>query len=396
MSYRFPDNGTQSRVEANVGTAADLTDALTILALIYFDTVGTGVHYLWKDDHARGFGDVGPQLYGKFNGTGGSTLHEFQTDDVLVAGEWQFVAVQYRYSDGYLGVYHALLGEPLKPVNIWYEVNNRVGMEDNTAENILVGSRQAATYNHDRNFENPVEYLINWKEIVSLDDLREQQYRLYAAVQTADMLFMHRYDENDLVGPVVDLSPAGANGTPYNVLAGPTLPTALFSTEAGDDMSLIGPCSSLAKSGAIAPAIYVGPTNGRREEMMKVGASLAADAVWELTFEMPPTLPSGTPYLRLKSVAAATSGTANVNPAWRRVPDGDSLDPASLGAEGVTPLIWGSGDSGVSKRMDIILDEAVVNSAIQADDTLKVEVTFTSSGWTLPADSYWKAFIVFK
>ena len=72
-----------------------------------------------------------------------------------------------------------------------------------------------------------------------------------------------------------------------------------------------------ATAGKVFPNIHVGAgSNSKQEEGLGVMASVDANATWRLRFQMPPTLPSGTCKLRLRALANATSGAAQVNPKW--------------------------------------------------------------------------------
>ena len=58
MSFRILDDSNQRRVDVDVGTAADASDALTVLALVYMVdvTASSTINHLWKDCHARSVG----------------------------------------------------------------------------------------------------------------------------------------------------------------------------------------------------------------------------------------------------------------------------------------------------------------------------------------------------
>lgn len=225
MSLRFPNNATQSRVEHDVGADDDLVGQVSVLAWTYFDTNSSNVHYLWKNAHARGFGRVGAQLYFKMNGASG--LHEAQSDNALFPNLWHCVAFSYDFTTSNLLVCAATLGNSLAAVNLWYNSNTRVGMETNVSEPQICGSRQAA-YNYDRNWDNPVSVMAVWWEALTLADLQAQQYKLWAAVQPAKLHFITRYGLGAVTDPQPDLGPNGYHGTPYNAVAGPLMPTALF------------------------------------------------------------------------------------------------------------------------------------------------------------------------
>ncbi len=142
----------------------------------------------------------------------------------------------------------------------------------------------------------------------------------------------------------------------------------------------IHPCSiEFDTDGLCYPGAHVGATNGRRTRGVCVVASLSGDTVTDLEFEMPQVLPSGTAKLRIRALANATTGAAKVNPAWASVAVGDTPDTITLTAEGTTTITWATGDD------DELLEALVTLGAdtIVADELVKMQVTFETSGWTL-------------
>lgn len=147
-------------------------------------------------------------------------------------------------------------------------------------------------------------------------------------------------------------------------------------------------------SGKVFPTIQVGDTNGRMDAGMGVIASLDADATWDLRFQMPPSLPTGTLKLVLIAIADATSGNAKVNPKWAAISRaGGNPDTVSLTAETVSTITWAAGDDDDYKETEITLDAA---TAPTADQVLVMDLVFETASWTLAAVSTWIAFLVWE
>lgn len=157
----------------------------------------------------------------------------------------------------------------------------------------------------------------------------------------------------------------------------------------------IFPFSSVPRtSGKVFPTIQVGDTNGRQDAGMGVMASLNADATYDLRFQMPPSLPTGTLKLVLISMADATSGNAKVNPKWAAISrSGGNPDSVSLTAEGTSTVSWSAGDDDDYKETKITLDAA---TAPTADQVLVMDLVFETSSWTLAVVSTWIAFLVWE
>lgn len=130
-------------------------------------------------------------------------------------------------------------------------------------------------------------------------------------------------------------------------------------------------------SGETFPNVHEGATNSRRTEGLGLAASISTDRTWELRFDLPPTLPSGTLKLQILSLADATSGTVVVEPQWfAATPDVDTPDDETLTGEGDTTITWAAGDDDELKLTKINLDAA---TAPVAGDTLIVHVKFDST-----------------
>jgi len=153
------------------------------------------------------------------------------------------------------------------------------------------------------------------------------------------------------------------------------------------------------------PNIYVGGgANSKHEEGLGVAASLGADTIWRLRFQMPTTLPTGTATFRLLALANATAGVARVNPKWVSVAVGESPSAATPLAESVTPtsqagqaggsgatLTWGTGDADqyVEARWTMDADTVV------AGEIIVMDLTFETASWSLAQVSTWIPSILF-
>lgn len=155
--------------------------------------------------------------------------------------------------------------------------------------------------------------------------------------------------------------------------------------------------------------VYIGGgANSKHEEGLGVEASVqtaGADVIWRLRFQMPQTLPGGTPKLRLLALANANTGVARVNPKWASVAVGESPSAATLQSEGVTPdaqagqaggsgatLTWGTGDADqyLEAKWNLNADTVV------AGEIIVMDLTFEHTSWTLAAKSVWQASIIWE
>jgi hypothetical protein len=137
----------------------------------------------------------------------------------------------------------------------------------------------------------------------------------------------------------------------------------------------------------VFPSVHVGAgATSKHDEGLGVEASLGADAIWRLRFQMPPdSLPSGTCQLRLLALANATTGNAKVNPKWASVAPEESPSGATLNAETVQTLTWGAGDNDQYKELTVTLDA----DTPVAGEVIAMDLTFETSSWTLAAVSTW-------
>lgn len=127
-------------------------------------------------------------------------------------------------------------------------------------------------------------------------------------------------------------------------------------------------------------------------EGLGVMASLDGDAIWQLLFQMPGTLPEGTCKLRLLALCDDASHDAKVNPKWASVAVGEDPSAATLQAEGTQTLSWGASDSLKFKELVVTLDA----DTPVGGELLLMNLTFEASGWTLDATSVWFASIIWE
>jgi hypothetical protein len=124
----------------------------------------------------------------------------------------------------------------------------------------------------------------------------------------------------------------------------------------------------------------------------RCAASLGADSVLELLFEMPQALPTGTAKLRILAIADATAGDSKVNPAWASLAVGEDYDTISVTAEGVDTNTWATGDDEELIERIITLDA----DTIVADEIVVMRITFTTASWTLAQISTWNFSIIWE
>lgn len=146
-------------------------------------------------------------------------------------------------------------------------------------------------------------------------------------------------------------------------------------------------------AGRVFPNVHVGAgANSKHEEGLGVEASVGADAIWRLRFQMPPTLPSGTCKLLLRALANATSNAAKVNPKWASVAAEEDPSGATLQAEGTGTVTWAAGDNDQYKELKITLD---ADTPVGGEEIV-MDLTFETSSWTLAVVSTWIASVIWE
>jgi hypothetical protein len=108
-------------------------------------------------------------------------------------------------------------------------------------------------------------------------------------------------------------------------------------------------------------------------------ASLGADAVWRLFYQLPPTtLPSGTAKLLLICQANATAGNAKLNPKWKSYGANEVPAAADLIAEGVATITFSTTVYRLTETK-ITLDA----DTLVAGELVMLDLVGETSGWTL-------------
>jgi hypothetical protein len=155
----------------------------------------------------------------------------------------------------------------------------------------------------------------------------------------------------------------------------------------------IFPCSAFpVTAGRVFPTVYVGGgANSKQDVGLGVQASVGADSIWRLRFQIPTTLPSGTPKLRMLALANATSGAAKVTPACANVAAGASPSAATLVNETQVTMTWAAGDNDKYKESKVAL-----TTVPTAGSMFVIDVTFNTTSWTLAQVSCWFVSIVWE
>jgi hypothetical protein len=125
---------------------------------------------------------------------------------------------------------------------------------------------------------------------------------------------------------------------------------------------------------------------------MAVKASLDADAIWRVSFQLPPFIPSGTCKLVLRGNAPATSGVAKVTPSWSKVGDGVDVSGVSLSAETQQSYTWSVSNSNLTNKVTLTSPPA----AGDENKMILMDLTFNTTSWTLAQISVWTAFLIWE
>lgn len=128
-----------------------------------------------------------------------------------------------------------------------------------------------------------------------------------------------------------------------------------------------------------------GATNDKENMRFLASASqIGADAVaWVLKFTVPSVLPTGTPNLRIRSRANATTGVIGLNIRWSTSGPNGSPQTSTLNNEGAVDITV-PGTANDNKTTDVPLDVA---TAPAAGDHLLVHVEVVDSAFTLAVES---------
>lgn len=158
-------------------------------------------------------------------------------------------------------------------------------------------------------------------------------------------------------------------------------------------------------AGRLFPNFHVGAgANSKRDGGLGVEASLDADATWELRFQMPPTLPTGTGKLVVRCLANATSGVIRLNPKWVSVAAGEDPSSATPVAETVTPdsvtgaagsgdtATWGAGDA--DQYVDI---KWTLNAdTLVGGEVVVMDLVCETASWTMAQIVTMQPFIIWE
>jgi len=145
--------------------------------------------------------------------------------------------------------------------------------------------------------------------------------------------------------------------------------------------------------GRVFESIHVGAgANSKHEFGLGVMASVSADSIWRLRFQMPPAMPSGTGKLRLLALANATSGAAKVNPKWVSVAVEEDPSAATLIAETTSTVTWAAGDNDQYKELKVTLDA----DTLVVSEEVVMDLVFETASWTLAQVSTWIPSIIWE
>lgn len=157
----------------------------------------------------------------------------------------------------------------------------------------------------------------------------------------------------------------------------------------------IFPHSAFPVSEDVFPNFYIGAgANSKHDEGLGVvdATALAADGIWRLRFQMPPTLPTGTGKLRILALANATTGVVKPNVKWASVAPEESPSGATLNDEGVGTITWGAGDNDQYKELKVTLDA----DTLVGGETVVMDLTFEDASMTLAVDSTYQVSIIWE
>jgi hypothetical protein len=174
----------------------------------------------------------------------------------------------------------------------------------------------------------------------------------------------------------------------------------------GTGLSMSGTTLNVSTYGPLFPtSIYPVDTTGRlfpqfapivtvfgKVRGMAVKASLDADAIWRISFQLPPFIPAGTCKLVLRGNAPATSGVAKVTPSWAKVGDGVDISGVSLSAETQQSYTWSVSNSNLTNKVALTSPPAVGDE----NKMILMDLTFNTTSWTLAQISVWTAFLIWE
>lgn len=166
---------------------------------------------------------------------------------------------------------------------------------------------------------------------------------------------------------------------------GPLLPSSIYVGGASGNLTLAFYVGTTATgTGAVAGYSAL--------EGVGVIASLGADALAVLQFNMPEIIPSGTLKLRLLAMANATSGNAKLD-----IIDGVTSPNAAIGASNFTTEAGSPTITQGWTTVDVLVENKVnLTVAPVANQVVTVILAFRTLNWTLAQASVWQASLVWE
>lgn len=143
-------------------------------------------------------------------------------------------------------------------------------------------------------------------------------------------------------------------------------------------------------AGNLFPNFYAGGGGNAaaHDEGIGVVASLGADAVAELRFPMPSSIPTGTLKLMLRGIGAG-SGTAKITVSDNACGTGTSPSGLTLSAETQSSITFTSADQYLDTKVSL-------TTSPSANQTLVVALTFNHTSWTVAAVTTWLVWILWE
>lgn len=129
-----------------------------------------------------------------------------------------------------------------------------------------------------------------------------------------------------------------------------------------------------------------------------VMASLDADAIWRLLWQLPKTFPSGTLKFLASCLSDASStallGVAKINPKWNKFSLDAPLQDTAVAAEGTTADATTGGGSTATLEWEIGDNDHILEAkwtmnagtAPSGGDFILMDLTFETTGWTLGSE----------
>jgi hypothetical protein len=145
-------------------------------------------------------------------------------------------------------------------------------------------------------------------------------------------------------------------------------------------------------AGKTFPMVYSGAGSTFKQIYgLGVMASVNADSIWRMGFELPITLPTGVCKLQLWALANAVTGAAKVNPKWAMVASGANPSTTTLVAETTQTITWIAADNDKLKLTSINLDATTPVGG----QMLCLDLVFETLNWTLASVSCWLPYVEF-